>query len=157
LQPEFLKYFGHPSKISPSGKFQAWVTATQALHLVSCFKSGDNVLWHAGASAVSMAGIRLAKAAGAGKIFITASTDSKVVLKELGATDAFNYHTDDRVLVIQDQTAERDVDVIVDFIRKDYCQRNCEAAAMDRRIVQLASLSGAKLAAGLDIGLLKNK
>lgn len=58
---------------------------------------------------------------------------------------------------IHDATDGHGVDVIVDFIGKDYSQGNFEAAAIDARIVQLASLSGSKLAAGLDIGLLENK
>jgi NADPH:quinone reductase-like Zn-dependent oxidoreductase len=125
---------------------------------VGCFKPGDNVLWHAGASAVSIAGIQLAKAAGAGKIFVTAGSDSKVEFcKELGATTGFNYHKDDWVKGIEVATNGHGVDVIVDFIGKDYSQGNFEAAARDGRIVQLASLSGSKLAAGLDIGLLENK
>lgn len=116
------------------------------------------MLWHAGASAVSIAGIQLAKAAGAGKIFVTAGSDSKVAFcKELGATAGFNYHKDDWVKGVQEATDGSGVDVIVDFIGKDYAQGNLEAAAMDARIVQLASLSGSKLAAGLDIGLLENK
>jgi NADPH:quinone reductase-like Zn-dependent oxidoreductase len=40
------------------------MTATQALHLVGCFKPGDTVIFHAGASAVSIAGIQLAKQLG---------------------------------------------------------------------------------------------
>jgi len=150
-----------PKEISwtvAAGIPETWITATQALHLVGCFKRGDNVLWHAGASAVSIAGIQLAKAAGAGKIFVTAGSDSKVAFcKELGATAGFNYHKDDWVKGVQDATDGHGVDVIVDFIGKDYAQGNLEAAAMDARIVQLASLSGSKLAAGLDIGLLENK
>jgi NADPH:quinone reductase-like Zn-dependent oxidoreductase len=128
------------------------------LHLVGCFKPGDNVLWHAGASAVSIAGIQLAKAAGAGKIFVTAGSDSKIEFcQSLGATAGFNYHKDDWVKGIQDATDWHGVDLIVDFIGKDYSQGNLEAAAIDGRIVQLASLSGSKLGAGLDIGLLENK
>lgn len=128
------------------------------MHLVGCFKPGDNVLWHAGASAVSIAGIQLAKAAGAGKIFVTAGSGSKVEFcKSLGATAGFNYHTDDWIKGILDATDGHGADVIIDFIGKDYSQGNFEAAAIDGRIVQLASLSGSKLAAGLDIGLLENK
>jgi NADPH:quinone reductase-like Zn-dependent oxidoreductase len=83
------------------------MTATQAFHLVGCFKPGDNVLWHAGASAVSIAGIQLAKAAGAGKIFVTAGSDSKVEFcKELGATAGFNYHKDDWVKVSKKQRTD---------------------------------------------------
>jgi NADPH:quinone reductase-like Zn-dependent oxidoreductase len=61
------------------------------------------------------------------------------------------------VKCILDATNRHGVDVIVDFIGKDYSQGNFEVAAMDGRIVQLASLSGSKLNAGLDIGLLENK
>jgi NADPH2:quinone reductase len=137
---------------------ETWITATQALHLVGCFKPGDNILWHAGASAVSIAGIQLAKAAGAGKIFVTAGSDDKIAFcVDLGATAGFNYHKDDWVKGILAATDGYGVDVIVDFVGKDYCQGNFEVAAMDGRIVQLASLSGSKLEAGLDIGLLENK
>ncbi|KAF4626176.1 hypothetical protein G7Y89_g11986 [Cudoniella acicularis] len=121
-------------------------------------QSGDNVLWHAGASAVSIAGIQYAKTAGEKNISITAGSDSKVEFcKSLGATQGFNYHSEDWVKGILDATGGYGVDVIVDFIGKDYSQGNFEVAALDGRIVQLASLSGAKLAAGLDIGLLENK
>jgi len=116
------------------------------------------VLWHAGASAVSIAGIQLAKAAGAAKVFVTASSDDKVdFCKSLGATAGFNYHTQDWVKGILDATDGKGVDVTVDFIGKNYAQGNFEAAAIDGRIVQLASLSGGKLNAGLDIGLLETK
>lgn len=136
---------------------ETWITATQALRIVGCFNPGDNVLWHAGASAVSIAGIQLSKAAGAGKIFVTAGSDDKVQFCEgLGATKGFNYHKDDWVKGIADATEGHGVDVIVDFIGKNYSQKNFEAAAIDGRIVQLASLSGYKLD-GLDITLLENK
>jgi len=137
---------------------ETWITATQALHLVGSFVPGDNVLWHAGASAVSIAGIQLAKAAGAASILVTAGSDEKVEFcKSLGATAGFNYHKDGWVKGVLDATNGHGADVIVDFIGKNYSQGNFEAAAIDGRIVQLASLSGSKLDAGLDIGLLENK
>jgi NADPH:quinone reductase-like Zn-dependent oxidoreductase len=72
------------------------ITATQALHLVGCFRPGDRVLFHAGASSVSIAGIQLALAAGASAIFITAGSDEKVAFCEkLGEKKGFNYHKDD--------------------------------------------------------------
>jgi NADPH:quinone reductase-like Zn-dependent oxidoreductase len=138
---------------------ETWITATQALHLVGCFQPDDNVLWHAGASSVSIAGVQLAKAAGAGKIFVTAGSDEKIrfCVEDLGASAGYNYHNDDWVKGIFDSTEGHGVDVIVDFIGKNYAQGNLEVAAVDGRIVQLASLSGSKLSAGLDIGLLENK
>ncbi|KAF7864338.1 uncharacterized protein EAF02_010306 [Botrytis sinoallii] len=116
---------------------------------------GDNVLWHAGASAVSIAGIQLSKAAGANKILVTAGSDEKIAFcKSLGATHGFNYNTENWIQGVLDATDERGADVIVDFIGKNYAQGNFEAAAMDGRIVQLASLSGSKLDS-LDITLLE--
>lgn len=150
-----------PKEISwtvAAGIPETWITATQALHLVGCFKPGDRVLWHAGASAVSIAGIQLSKAAGAKSVFITAGSDSKVKFcEELGATKGFNYNTEDWVKGILDATEGQGADVIVDFIGKNYTQKNFEVAARDGRIIQLASLSGSKLDTGLDISLLENK
>lgn len=137
---------------------QTWITATQALLVLGCFKPGDNVLWHAGASAVSIAGIQLAKATGAKRIFVTAGSDHKVEFCiGLGATAGFKYNKEDWVKGILDATDGHGVDVIVDFIGKNYSQGNFEAAAVDGKIVQLASLSGSRLEAGLDIGLLQKK
>ena len=107
---------------------------------------------------MSIAGIQLAKAAGTNKIFVTAGSDDKIDFRvSLGATAGFNYHTTDWVSGILSATDGYGVDVIVDFIGKNYSQGNFEVAARDGRIVQLASLSGSKLEAGLDIGMLENK
>jgi NADPH:quinone reductase-like Zn-dependent oxidoreductase len=123
-----------------------------------CILSAVNVLWHAGASAVSIAGIQLARAAGANKISVTASSEAKNdFCVSLGATAGFNYHTTDWVAGIVSATDGHGIDVIVDFIGKNYAQKNFEVAAKDGRIVQLGSMSGSKLDAGLDIGLLENK
>ncbi|KAF7904259.1 hypothetical protein EAF00_001593 [Botryotinia globosa] len=147
----------HISWSVAAGIPETWITATQALHLVGCFQSGDNILWHAGASAVSIAGIQLSKAAGANKILVTAGSDEKIAFcKSLGATHGFNYNTENWVQEVLDATDGHGADVIVDFIGKNYAQGNFEVAAVDGRIVQLASLSGYKLDV-LDITLLENK
>lgn len=116
------------------------------------------MLFHAGASSVSIAGIQLAVAAGAAAVFVTAGSGEKVAFcEQLGATKGFNYRTDDWVAGVLDATQGHGVDVIVDFIGADYAQKNFEVAAVDARIVQLASLSGSVLPAGLDIGILERK
>ena len=43
---------------------ETWITATQALYLIGGFKAGETILWHAGASSVSIAGIQLSKGEG---------------------------------------------------------------------------------------------
>src|SRR5271170_3808080 len=57
---------------------ETWITATQALYLVGEFTAGKSVLWHAGASSVSISGIQLAKVGGASEIYATCGSDEKV-------------------------------------------------------------------------------
>jgi NADPH:quinone reductase-like Zn-dependent oxidoreductase len=161
LQLVFLRYVFR--KLLPRSyelkEFQTWITATQAIHPVGCFKPDDTVLFHAGASAVSIAGIQLAKAAGAGAIFVTAGSSDKIVfcVNELGATGGFNYHTDDWVKGILDAMQGHGADVVIGFIGKAYAQFNLQVAAVDGRIAQVGAMSGGKLDAGLDISLLINE
>ena len=58
---------------------------------------GKSVLWHAGASNVSIAGIQLARAMGASAIYATAGSDEKCtfVTAKLGVDAAFNYKKED--------------------------------------------------------------
>ncbi|KAL4767958.1 hypothetical protein BDW60DRAFT_198767 [Aspergillus nidulans var. acristatus] len=126
---------------------ETWITATQALHLVGAFKPGDSVLWHAGASSVSIAGIQLAKAAGASAIYVTAGSDEKIsfCVNQLGATAGFNYRTQNWAEELSKATNGRGVDVIVDYIGAGYFQDNLKSAALDGRIVNLAFLGGIKV------------
>lgn len=143
----------HLSWEQAAGVPETWITATQALHLVGEFSAGKSVLWHAGASSVSIAGIQLALAGGASQVFITAGSQEKVdfCVEKLGATKGFNYHTEDWAKGILDATNGKGVDIIVDFIGQNYFQGNLDAAALDGRIVQLGQMSGSKLKEGIDI------
>lgn len=128
---------------------ETWITATQALFFVSGIESlkGKNVLWHAGASGVSIAGIQLSKRAGAAKVFATAGSKEKCefIEKELGADKAFNYRDEDWSNGILDATDGHGVDLIVDFIAGDYVQKNLDCAAREGHIVQLGAMGGAVL------------
>ncbi|KAI1140391.1 quinone oxidoreductase putative [Hypoxylon sp. FL0543] len=137
---------------------ETWITATQALYLVGEFAPGKTVLWHAGASGVSIAGIQLSRQSGASAIYATAGTDEKCrfIERELGATKAFNYKTQDWAKEILEATGGKGVDLIVDFIGASYFQKNLSVAARDARWVSLAMMGGSKLD-GVDIGLLLYK
>ncbi|CEJ94679.1 Putative Quinone oxidoreductase PIG3 [[Torrubiella] hemipterigena] len=126
---------------------EAWITATQALHLVLEFAKGKSILWHAGASGVSIAGIQLSKLAGASEIYATAGTDAKCefVTSKIGATAAFNYKTQDWAAEIKEKTGGKGVDYIVDFVGGTYFQKNLDVAARDCRIVMLGTLGGAQV------------
>lgn len=132
---------------------QTWITASQALFLIGEFKSGQSVLWHAGASSVSISGIQLAKDAGAKAIYATAGSQEKIdfLEKELGVTKAFNYKTQDWASEIQTATSGAGVDLTVDFIGATYFQGNLDVAARDSRIVLLGLMGGGKLPEGVNI------
>ncbi|KAL3469901.1 hypothetical protein BJX99DRAFT_240397 [Aspergillus californicus] len=138
---------------------ETWITATQALYLVGAFQKGETVLWHAGASSVSIAGIQLAKAAGAKEIYVTAGSAEKIrfCVEELGATAGFNYRTENWCDGILKATGGKGVDVIVDYIGAGYFQDNLKAAALDGRIVNLAFMGGVKVEGGVDISYFLRK
>ncbi|KAI8669332.1 hypothetical protein NCS57_00748000 [Fusarium keratoplasticum] len=133
--------------VTCAGIPETWITATQALHLVLGFTKGKSILWHAGASGVSIAGIQLSKIAGASQIFATAGSQEKCdfITSKLGATAAFNYKTQDWAEEIKKHTDGNGVDYIVDFVGASYFQQNQTAAARDGRIVLLGTLGGVKI------------
>jgi NADPH:quinone reductase-like Zn-dependent oxidoreductase len=73
------------------GVSEVWITATHAMYFMGEFKKGKSILRHAGASGVSIAGTRLAVAAGASEIYVTASSKDKIDLcvKQLDTTAGF--------------------------------------------------------------------
>lgn len=154
-KPDFLSWE------EAAGVPETWITATQALFLVGEFSRGKTVLWHAGASGVSIAGIQLALDAGAAAVYATAGSDEKCAFieKELGATKAFNYkHTDDSGKSDWDkkilkETGGKGVDVIIDFIGAPYFAQNLSVAARDARWVCLGAMGGSVLEK-VDVGAL---
>ncbi|RDW58025.1 putative NADPH quinone oxidoreductase [Coleophoma cylindrospora] len=154
-----LKKPSHLSWVEAAGIPETWITATQALHLIGEMAPGKTVLWHAGASSVSISGIQLSKAAGASAIYATAGSQEKLdfCVNELGATQAFNYKTQDWAKEILAVTDGKGVDIVIDFVGANYFQGNLDVAARDGHIVTLASLSGTKLPAGVDIGAFVRK
>ncbi|KAK3325245.1 hypothetical protein B0H66DRAFT_115656 [Apodospora peruviana] len=144
---------------------ETWITATQALHFVldisahqRFHRSDSSILWHAGASGVSIAGIQLSRLATSAPIFATAGTADKCTFIEtqLGATKALNYKTEDWSKEILTATNERGADLIVDFIGADYFQKNLDAIAREGRIALLGLMSGS-VVKDLNIGKLLYK
>ena len=123
---------------------QAWMTVTQAMYLVGGFAPGKTILWHAGASSISIAGVQLSVARGAKATYITTSSAEKISFCEnvLGATKGFNYKEEDFSQAILEATGGRGVDIIVDFVGASHFQQNLDALAKDGTVVALAAMSG---------------
>ncbi|ESZ92369.1 quinone oxidoreductase [Sclerotinia borealis F-4128] len=148
-----LKKPGHLSWEEAAGVPETWITATQAMFLVGEFSKGKSILWHAGASSVSISGIQLAKNSGASAIYVTAGSQEKIdfCVKELGATAGFNYKTQDWAKEILAATDGKGVDIVIDFVGANYFQGNLNVAAKDGRVVHLGAMSGTKLPNGVDM------
>jgi putative PIG3 family NAD(P)H quinone oxidoreductase len=113
-------------------------------------KPGESFLVHGGSSGIGTTAIQLAKAHGA-TVFTTAGSKEKcAACEELGADLAVNYREQDFVEVIREATDGRGIDVTLDMVGGDYVPRNVELAALNGRIVIIASLRGRQ--ADLNIG-----
>jgi putative PIG3 family NAD(P)H quinone oxidoreductase len=105
-------------------------------------KSGETLLIHGGSSGIGTTAIMLAKAFGA-TVIITAGGKAKCeACKKLGADFAIDYKTQDFVAVSKEATGGRGVDLILDMVGGDYVDRNHDAAAVEGRIVQIATQQG---------------
>ncbi|PWN54137.1 quinone oxidoreductase putative [Violaceomyces palustris] len=125
-----------------------FLTAYQALRVISDMKPGEDVLVHAGASGVGVAAIQLANAFGAGKVYITAGSEEKVEFCEsIGAFKGINYKATDWGSELSRITGSKtgSVDVIVDFVGAPYFASNLESLKRDGRMVMLAFMGGAKV------------
>ncbi|UPJ59628.1 NAD(P)H-quinone oxidoreductase [Bradyrhizobium sp. 192] len=108
-------------------------------------KSGETLLIHGGSSGIGTMAIQLAKAFGA-KVFVTVGSQDKIdACLKLGADRAINYKTEDFVAVVKEATNKEGVNLILDMVAGEYVDRNYDAAAVDGRIVQIATLNGPKV------------
>ncbi|PSR80686.1 quinone oxidoreductase [Coniella lustricola] len=154
------------------GLCEAWFTALQALFFVGQYDptTTRSILWHAGASAVSVAGIQLSRDAHliaaaeaqattndgtadtnilAPRVFATARKQAKCdfTVSHLGATGAVDLtqHPDKKSWtseVRNELNGGQGVDLVVDFLGGPYLEANLDVLAIDGRIVQLGWLDG---------------
>lgn len=106
-------------------------------------KKGETFLVHGGSSGIGTTAIQLANAFGAYVMTTAGSDDKCAACLKLGADRAINYRTEDFVAVVREATGGRGADLILDMVGGDYVARNYEAAAVDGRIVQIATQRGA--------------
>lgn len=106
--------------------------------------SGETLLIHGGSSGIGTMAIQLAKAFGATVIVTVGAQDKADACMKLGADHAINYKTQDFVEEVKTITGGKGVQLILDMVGGDYIDRNYDCAAMDGRIVQIATLGGTK-------------
>lgn len=122
----------------PETFFTVWANVFQ----MGKAKAGETVLVHGGASGIGTTALMLCKSLGI-KTFATVGTDEKVAaISDL--TTAINYKTQDFEQVINEQTDNGGVDVILDMVGAPYLERNLNLLRRDGRLVYIAFLGGRK-------------
>jgi putative PIG3 family NAD(P)H quinone oxidoreductase len=106
-------------------------------------KAGETLLVHGGTSGIGTTAIQLATALGASVIATAGSAEKCALCMKLGAARAVNYREEDFVEAVKETTGGSGANVILDMIGGDYTARNYSAAAVDGRIVQIATQGGA--------------
>ena len=104
----------------------------------------ESLLVHGGASGIGTTAIQLARAFGS-RVFATAGTTEKCAACErLGAERAINYRETDFVAAVREATDGRGIDVVLDMVGGEYLARNIELLSLEGRLVQIATIGGAK-------------
>jgi len=118
-------------------------------------KSGESLLAHGGSSGIGTTAIQLAKAFRARVIVTVGSKEKARECLRLGADVAVDYREEDFVAATLAATQGKGADVILDMVGGDYVARNYAAAALGARIVQIATLRGAKVEIDLRVIMAK--
>lgn len=133
---------------------EAFITAYTNLCVEGGLTNGEVVLIHGGSSGVGTAAIQLARRIGARVACTVGSQEKAVRCKSLGADLAIVYRTEDFVARLSEWNSGG-ADLILDSIGKEYLGRNLLVLAHHGRLVQIATMSGAK--GELDLALLMRK
>lgn len=122
----------------PENYFTVWSNVFDRAGL----QADEHFLIHGGTSGIGTTAIQMAKAMGA-KVYATAGSDKKCdFCRELGADVAINYKTHDFVKEIRAASDGHGIDVTLDMVGGDYVFKNWQVAAVEGRIVQIATLNG---------------
>jgi putative PIG3 family NAD(P)H quinone oxidoreductase len=128
-------------------------TVWSNLVLTAHLSEGQLLLMHGGASGIGTHAIQVARALGA-RVAVTAGSAAKLdTCRDLGAEITINYHDEDFVARLREETDG--ADVIFDIMGASYLDRNLDALATDGQLVIIGMQGGLK--AELNIGKLLPK
>jgi putative PIG3 family NAD(P)H quinone oxidoreductase len=124
----------------PEALFTVWSNVFERGYL----QKGESLLVHGGGSGIGTTVLQLATLLGS-QVFVTAGSDEKCQkCLALGADAAINYNEADFVTAIQELTAGKGVNVLLDMVGGDYLPRNLKCLAEEGRLLQIAVQNGVK-------------
>ncbi|MBD3649682.1 MAG: zinc-binding dehydrogenase, partial [Pseudomonadales bacterium] len=103
-------------------------------------QEGETVLIHAGASGTGLAGIQLAKRAGARGLATASSNDRLERLKDYGLAEGLNYTEVDFEVAAKELTDGRGPDLIVDSVGGHNLEKSLRCAAYRGRIISMGGV-----------------
>jgi NADPH:quinone reductase len=119
----------------------AGTTAWQALFDRGGLRLGDRVLVHAGAGGVGSLAVQLARAAGA-EVLATCRAENAAFVRELGASYAIDYRSEDYVEAVLQATEGRGVDLVLDTVGGETVVRSMGCTATHGRLVSIVDIAG---------------
>jgi NADPH2:quinone reductase len=130
----------------PETFFTVWANVYDRAKLAP----GETLLVQGGSSGIGVSAIQMAVATG-NRVFATAGSDEKcAACVRLGASEAFNYKTQDFEKEVLRATGGKGVNVILDMVGGDYVPRELKCLADDGRLAFIAYLRGPKTELNID-------
>ncbi|MCC6733738.1 MAG: zinc-binding dehydrogenase [Candidatus Omnitrophica bacterium] len=128
----------------------AYLTAWRMLMTRACLAPGETVLIHGIGGGVAIAGLQLARLAGA-EVLATSSSDEKLErARKLGARHTINYRSNPEVgKAVRELTGGRGVDIAFDTVGAATWPVNFEAVRRGGRIVHCGVTGGAAVQANI--------
>ncbi len=151
-----------------AGICEVWITATQALNYIGGIKKDQNILLHAGASAVSIAAIQIAQFLEINTIFTTIGSDEKqkfvendlIVKNSSGLKNktkiiGINYHEEDfekKINSLDNGNYKQKINYILDPVAGGgYIEKDLNVLGLDSKLVLLAIMGGNKTKEPIDL------
>lgn len=123
---------------------EAFFTGWNSMIWLGRLADGETLLVQGGTSGVGMAAIQIARHLRHATVIATAGSDEKCrICRDIGATAAIDYKTQDWAAEVLAVTGGRGVDVVLDGQAGPYTEKELSVLAEDGRVVLLASHLGA--------------
>lgn len=118
-----------------AGIWTPYATSYRALFQKAGAKTGETVLIHGASGGVGLAAVQWAKGAGLTVIGTASSPEGKEIVAAHGADAVFDHSDEKHFSAINEFTAARGVDIIVEMLANVNLERDFECVAMFGRIV----------------------
>ena len=125
----------------PESYFTVWTNIFERGRL----QAGESLLVHGGSSGIGVTAIQLARAAGATVLTTVGSATKVKAVTALGADIAIDYREEDWVAKVDEFTAGKGVDCILDMVGGSYVAKNLQCLAVEGRLVQIGFMQPSRV------------